>query len=118
MQSSAPISALTPLNSNTLLSALHRQLNHPNPHPRLLRLHNNFLLALDRSHDVLVVVHIRTSLASKPATPKSAVLTLRIVELLLGEELAVVFLRLNAVRQVVRFDASEELVDLRVFAVL
>jgi hypothetical protein len=45
-------------------------------------------------------------------------LTLQIIEFLLGEQLAVVILRLDTVRRIVRFDAGEELVDLRVFAVL
>jgi hypothetical protein len=43
---------------------------------------------------------------------------LRIIELLLREKLAVILLRLDTVRRIVRFDTREELVDLRVFAVL
>jgi hypothetical protein len=118
LYSTATLSALTPLHSNALLSALHRQLNHPDTHPRLLRLHNNFLLTLDRSHDILVVIYVRPLGAGEFATPQPTVLALRIVELFLGKQLAVILLRLDTVGRVVRFDTSEELIDLRIFAVL
>jgi hypothetical protein len=112
-------SAFAPLHSNALLSTLHRQLNHPNTHPRLLRFHHNFFLPSNRRHDISVVIHIRALLAGDFTTPQPrGILLLRIVKLLLGKKLAVVLLRLNTVSRIVSFDAREQLVDLRIFAIL
>jgi hypothetical protein len=111
-------SPLTPLHRPPLLCTLHRQLNHPDPHPRLLSLHNDLLLPSNRRHNISIVIQIRALRAGNSPTPERTFLLLGIVELRLSEKLAVVVVWFDAVGGIGGCDSGEELVDLRVFAVL